>query len=209
MRLVLASTSPSRLRILRMAGVEPALADPGVDEVAVAAAAGPMRPADVVQLLATAKARAVAARTSGDALVLGGDSAFVHGGEVYGKPHLAEVAAQRWRAMRGTTGELLTGHWLVEVRDGRIVRETGAVAGAVLRFAEVDDDEIDAYVASGEPLHVAGAFTLEGRGAAFITEVDGDPHAVVGLSVAVLRRLARELDVPWPALSAANPVGSP
>jgi len=203
MRLVLASTSPSRRRILRMAGIEPVLLAPGVDEEAVAAAAGDLDAAAHVQLLATVKARAVLPQVvagGADALVLGGDSAFVLDGEILGKPHRPEVAVERWRAMRGRTGTLLTGHCLIEVRDGRIGREAEAVAGAEVSFADVTDREIDDYVASGEPLSVAGAFTLEGRGAAFITRVVGDPHAVVGLSVAVLRSLAARLGTEWPDL---------
>jgi len=206
MRLVLASTSPSRRRILTMAGLTPITTAPDVDEDAVTAAAGAITPAELVQLLATAKAEAVAAGVDGDALVLGGDSMFVLDGDVLGKPHRPEVAVQRWRAMRGRSGELLSGHCLVEVRDGRVRRRAEAVAGAIVTFADVSDREIDAYVATGEPLAVAGAFTLEGRGAAFITAVDGDPHAVVGLSVATLRRLAGELGVDWVDLVAANPV---
>jgi septum formation protein len=205
MRLVLASTSPSRRRILAMAGLSPLIVDPAVDEAAATAAAGVADAAEVVQLLATAKALAAAATTTGDALVLGGDSAFVLDGEVLGKPHRPEIAVQRWRAMRGRTGELLTGHALVEVRDGAVLRMREAVVGATVTFADVSDREIDAYVATGEPLQVAGAFTLEGRAAAFITAVRGDPHAVVGLSVAVLRRLAGDLGVDWVDLVAANP----
>ena len=206
MRLILASTSPSRRRILAMAGIEPFAVAPGVDETAAVAAAGATGGEAVVQLLAEAKATAVAARTDGDALVLGGDSAFLLDGEVLGKPHLPEVAVQRWRAMRGRTGALLSGHCLIEVRDGQVTRQAQAVSGALVSFADVSDREIDAYVATGEPLEVAGAFTLEGRAAAFITAVDGDPHAVVGLSVATLRLLAGELGVDWVDLVAANPI---
>ena len=206
MRLVLASTSPSRRRILHMAGISPLISDPAVDETAAVAAAGITDAAAVVQLLATAKARAIAGHTAGDALVLGGDSAFVLDGEVLGKPHLPEVAVARWRAMRGRTGDLLTGHTLIEVLDGEVTRTRELVVGASVTFAEVSDREIDAYVATGEPLFVAGAFTLEGRAAAFITAVHGDPHAVVGLSVAALRRLAGELDVDWVDLVSANAV---
>ena len=206
MRLVLASTSPSRRRILAMAGIAPRTIAPGVDEPAVVASAGATEASHVVRLLAAAKAEAVAAVVEGDALVLGGDSAFVLDGEVLGKPHRPEVAVERWRAMRGRTGELLSGHCLIEVVDGVPRRRVESIAGALVTFADVSDREIDAYVATGEPLQVAGAFTLEGRAAAFITAVHGDPHAVVGLSVATLRRLACELGVDWVDLVAANPV---
>jgi len=198
LRLVLASTSPSRLALLRMAGVEPAVVAPGVDEEAVAAAAGPLAPGAYVQLLATAKADAVAARTEDGALVLGCDSAFELDGVVYGKPHRPEVAAARWRGMRGRTGVLHTGHCLVDTAAGE---RRGAVVSTAVTFADVSDAEIDWYVATGEPLPVAGAFTLEGLAAPFVTRVEGDPHSVVGLSLAALRSLALELGHAWPEVA--------
>ena len=223
MRLVLASASPSRLRLLRIAGIEPEVRVSDVDEAALAAAAGPSSPADYVQLLATAKARAVAARISADpdaaaskeetnaqrtaapsppaTLVLGCDSAFEFEGVVSGKPHRPEVAAERWRAMRGRTGTLHTGHTLIDLTTGR---ERHAVRSTTLDFAAVSDAEIEWYVASGEPLPVAGAFTLDGLASAFITRIDGDPHAVVGLSIAALRELVLDLGHDWTALADAG-----
>jgi septum formation protein len=200
MRLTLASTSPSRLQLLRMAGVEPVVVAPEVDEVAVADAAGAHHDAKaLVELLAVAKAEAVWTQTGPEAgLVLGCDSAFEFEGVVYGKPHHAVVAASRWRAMRGRTGVLHTGHCLIESSTG----DRGlAVVSAEVAFADVSDAEIDWYVASGEPLQVAGAFTLEGLAAPFIRSVTGDPHAVVGLSLAALRELALGLGVAWPDLA--------
>ncbi len=197
--LVLASTSPSRLALLRMAGIEPEVVPSEVDEEGLVTAHGPATPAAHVQLLATAKAEAVfrsMSERSGSkgTLVLGCDSAFELDGVVYGKPHHAVVATARWKQMRGRTGTLHTGHCLVDPATGD---RREAVVSTAVTFADVSDAEIDWYVATGEPLAVAGAFTLEGLAAPFITAIDGDPHAVVGLSLAALRTLALELGAAW------------
>lgn len=199
MQLFLASTSPARLATLRASGIEPVTIAPGVDEDAAVAAAGPLAPADMVMLLARLKAEAVAAAHPGlDGLILGGDSAFELDGVVFGKPHLPEVARERWRAQRGRSGLLHSGHWLIDARTGRSV---GAPAVATVQFAaDITDDEIDAYIATGEPLHVAGAFTIDARGAGFIERIEGDPHAVVGLSIPLLRQLVRSLGIEWTSL---------
>ena len=195
MRLYLASTSPARLATLRAAGIEPVAIAPGVDEEAAVDAAGPLAAPDMVMLLARLKAEAVAGQPRLDGLVLGGDSAFELDGAVYGKPHLPAVARERWLAQRGRSGILHSGHWLVDTRTGRAV---GAPAAATVHFAtDITEPEIDAYIATGEPLEVAGAFTIDGRGAGFIERIEGDPHAVVGLSVPLLRQLVRSLDVEW------------
>lgn len=198
-RLYLASTSPARLATLRAVGIEPIAIAPGVDEDAAVAAAGPLTPPEMVMLLARLKAEAVAgSRADLDGLVLGGDSAFELDGIVYGKPHLPEVARERWLSQRGRSGVLHSGHWLVDTRTGRAV---GAPASATVHFADdITDAEIDAYIATGEPLHVAGAFTIDSKGAAFIDRIEGDPHAVVGLSIPLLRTLARRLGIEWPDL---------
>ena len=204
MRLYLASTSPARLATLRAAGVEPVLLSSGVDEEAVAAAAGPLDGPGLVRLLARAKAEAVTGAlvdgASIDGFILGGDSAFELDGELYGKPHRPEVARERWLAQRGRTGLLHSGHWLIDHRGGTVNGATGAVSTASVTFADITDAEIDAYIATGEPLQVAGAFTIDSLGSAFITRVEGDPHAVVGLSVSTLRGLLLEFDVAWPTL---------
>ncbi|MGN6324442.1 Maf family protein [Pseudolysinimonas sp.] len=201
MHLYLASTSPARLATLRAVGIEPVTVAPGVDEEAAVAAAeaehGRLDALQTVSLLGRLKAEAVAAQVD-DGLVLGGDSAFDLGGVVYGKPHLPERARERWLAQRGQSGVLYSGHTLIDATDGRA--ESG-VASATVRFAEdITDAEIDAYVATGEPLEVAGAFTIDAKGAGFIREIDGDPHAVVGLSVQLLRTLVRRLGHDWPSL---------
>lgn len=211
MRVCLASTSPARLMLLRQAGIDPETAAPDVDEDAVVAAveAAEVRvlsPDEHVLLLARRKAADVAARLTADdpgfdGLVIGGDSMFEIGGETLGKPHTAEAATARWATMRGRTGVLHSGHSVYRISPGAAPREAHAVAAASVSFAaDVTDAEIAGYVASGEPLHVAGAFTVDSLGGAFIERVDGDPSTVVGMSLSTLRRLVRELDVEWTAL---------
>ena len=207
MRVCLASTSPARLMLLRQAGIEPLTQSPGVDEDAVAAAAAAERgaelaPADLVLLLARAKAADVAQRLaedgSFDGIVIGGDSMFEIGGRVYGKPYTAEEATRRWHEMRGDTGILHSGHSVFRVSPGSAPVEATATAEASVTFAEdITDAEIAAYVASGEPLLVAGAFTVDSLGGAFITRVDGSPSTVVGMSLSTVRRLAADLGVTW------------
>ena len=203
MRLVLASTSPARLAVLRAAGIEPIVRPSDVDEDAVLAASGPLSPAETVLALARAKALAVAdSGEAHDALVLGGDSMFELDGEIHGKPGSPEAALQRWHRQRGRTGTLWSGHWLVDRRTGHDGSAgVGAVKSAEVTFVDdLDDDEIAAYIASGEPLHVAGAFTIDSLGGAFIERIDGDPSTVIGISLPVVRRLARELGCAWPRL---------
>ncbi|MGF6823254.1 septum formation protein [Microbacterium sp. ZKA21] len=208
MRVCLASTSPARLMLLRQGGIEPVAIAPDVDEDAVAAAAaqargGELPPGELVLLLARAKAADVVRRLAQDqpdfdGIVIGGDSMFALGGRVYGKPYTPEEAARRWREMRGATGILYSGHSVHRVAPGADPVEATAVAEASVAFAQdVSDAEIDAYVASGEPLHVAGAFTVDSLGGAFITRVEGDPSTVVGMSLSTLRRLAADLGVTW------------
>jgi septum formation protein len=200
MRLYLASTSPARLATLRAVGVEPVLLSSGVDEEGAVAAAEPMTTDEMVLFLARLKAEAVVAPEI-DGFILGGDSAFELDGITYGKPHLPEVARERWLRQRGRTGVLHSGHWLLDHRGGVLGGATGGVSSSTVTFASnITDHEIDAYIATGEPLQVAGAFTIDSLGAPFITRVEGDPHAVVGLSVALLRSLLLEFEVDWTSL---------
>lgn len=187
--LVLASASPARLRLLRDAGLEPLVAVSGVDESLVTETT----PRRLVAELASRKAAAVAASVEpADALVLGCDSVLSFDGAAWGKPADAAAALARWRRLRGREGTLVTGHCLVDARSGA---EAAAASATVVRFGTPTDDEIKAYVASGEPLAAAGAFTLDGRSSPFIAGIDGDPGTVIGLSLPLLRELLARLDV--------------
>ncbi len=192
---VLASASPARLATLRAAGVEPTVIVSGVDESGVQASS----PAGLALRLAELKARAVAAGLADDALVLGCDSVLELDGQVYGKPASPADAVRRWHAMRGRSGVLHTGHHLIDLSTSG-AGEVGETASTTVHFADLSDAEIEAYVATGEPLHVAGAFTVDGLGGAFVTGVEGDYHNVVGLSLPLLRLLLARLGHSWTSL---------
>ncbi|QPZ39361.1 Maf family protein [Paramicrobacterium chengjingii] len=203
----LASTSPARRMLLKQAGIDAHAFAPDVDEDAAVESAereagAPLAPEQTVELLARAKAEAGATllrqrgETSG--LVFGGDSVFVLDGTIYGKPHTPDEARRRWLLQRGRTGTLFSGHCLID-----LATDAGAhsVSASDVSFAaDMTDGEIDAYIASGEPLSVAGAFTIDSLGSAFIDSVSGDPSTVVGLSIPALRRLVRELGFEWTQL---------
>ncbi|WP_093803349.1 nucleoside triphosphate pyrophosphatase [Streptomyces sp. Wb2n-11] len=193
-RLVLASASPARLGLLRQAGLAPEVIVSGVDEDAITAPT----PGELALVLAEAKAASVAARPeAAGALVIGCDSVLELDGRALGKPADAEDATARWKSMRGRSGVLRTGHCVIDTATGR---RTSATASTTVRFGEPSDAEIAAYVATGEPLHVAGAFTLDGRSAPFVDGIDGDPGNVIGLSLPLLRRLLADLGTPITAL---------
>ena len=185
--LVLASTSPSRLAALRAAGLDPEVVASEVDESAFTAGT----PAELAGLLAEAKAGAVASARA-DGLVIGCDSLLDLDGRALGKPGSAAEAVARWREMSGRTGTLVTGHCVIDAATGR---RAAAVAATRVRFGRPSAEEIAAYVASGEPLAVAGAFTLDGRGGWFVEGIDGDHGTVLGVSLPVLRRLLTEFGV--------------
>ena len=200
-RLVLASASPARLATLRAAGLDPEVLVSGVDESSVTAERVP----ELVGRLARLKAEAVSARLSLDdrtTAVVGCDSLLELDGTPYGKPGSAAEAEDRWRRMRGRSGTLHTGHHVILRRDGG-EQTRSAVAGTIVHFADLGDAEITAYVGTGEPLAVAGAFTVDGRGGPFVTRIEGDHHNVVGISLPLLRDLLLGLDVPWPSLWAS------
>jgi septum formation protein len=192
-RLVLASASPARRRMLLAAGIDPEVIISGIDE----SAADATTPETLCLTLARLKAQAVAdllrrrRPTARNTFVLGCDSMLAFDGQVLGKPADADEAVARWQVMRGHTGTLHTGHCVIQMDTGKVAE---AVASTLVRFAEVTDAEIEAYIATGEPLKVAGAFTIDGIGGPFVESVDGDPGTVVGLSLPLLRHLLVELD---------------
>src|SRR5215207_6997751 len=195
-RLVLASASPARLRTLRAAGLDPEVVVSGVDESTVT----PDRAPDLAGRLAQLKAEAAAARLAPDprsTVVVGCDSLLELDGVAYGKPDSAGEAEDRWRRMRGRSGVLHTGHHVVLRRDGA-EQCRSAVASTTVHFADLGDAEIRAYVATGEPLQVAGAFTVDGLGGPFVTGLEGDHHNVVGISLPLLRNLLGDLGLAWP-----------
>jgi septum formation protein len=196
---VLASASPARLATLRSAGVDPVVIVSGIDESQLDG----LPPHELALQLSELKAAAVAER--GDlpagALVLGCDSVLELDGRALGKPSDADEAIARWREMRGRTGVLLTGHCLRDTRSGRVA---AATAATTVHFADLDDAEIAAYVATGEPLQVAGAFTVDGLGGAFVTGIEGDHHNVVGVSLPLVRELTAELGHSWTDLWSAR-----
>lgn len=204
-RLILASQSPARTKLLANAGIKHEVLVSDVDEDAVQARYGVTDPHDTALLLARAKAEAVASLPEADgAIVIGCDSVFEFDGEAHGKPYTADVARERMLRMSGSMGVLHTGHWLVDCRDtadgGNVTaRGSGATLGAVssaeVHFMEMTGEEIDTYIATGEPLQCAGSFTIDGYGGAFIRKVDGDPHTVVGLSISTLRALLGQAKV--------------
>jgi septum formation protein len=189
-RLVLASQSPARLQLMRQAGLNPEVIVSGVDETAVTAP----RVADLVALLASAKAAAVA-KGEGDALIVAADSVLEFRGQALGKPADAADAGLRWQRMSGQTGVLHTGQAVFDVREGVVTQRDVGVSSTVVHFASPTPDELDAYLATGEPLEVAGAFTLDGLGAPFVRRIEGDPSAVIGLSLPLLRTQLAKLGV--------------
>ncbi|HEX6869989.1 MAG TPA: nucleoside triphosphate pyrophosphatase [Micromonosporaceae bacterium] len=191
--LVLASASPARLRTLQAAGIHPEVLVSGVDESIIEATNATRLCATLARLKAEAVATRLRQHRPGEldtTLVLGCDSVLEFGGEIFGKPSDGAEAGKRWQQMRGRSGVLHTGHCLVEVGTDRVVER---VANTTVYFAEVSDEEITAYVSTGEPVHVAGAFTIDGLGGWFIERIDGDPGTVIGLSLPVLRAMLATL----------------
>ncbi len=195
--LVLASASPARKRLLTDAGITPVIRVSDVDERAIENSMPHATPAELCLELARAKARAVADEftTDLDTIVIGCDSILDIDGIVFGKPEDAATAKSRWQQMSGRSGILRTGHWVIRGND-----ELGEVASTTVVHGVLSETEIDAYIATGEPLQVAGGFTLDGLGAPFVERIEGDPSNVIGLSLPLLRSMLTRLDVTWPSL---------
>ena len=210
-RVVLGSASTGRRRVLRSAGIDPLIAVSGVDEDAAIAALGAHPdPATVVTTLARAKADAVAreldAEVTADCVVIGCDSMLYVNGELRGKPGTPEQARHQWNSMAGKPGSLFTGHCVIRMRDAQVLRIETAAEVTTVRFGVPTEQELTAYIASGEPLNVAGGFTIDGLGGWFIDAVEGDPSNVVGLGLSVTRRLLESVGLSVGDLWSANPV---
>lgn len=195
---LLASASTSRYSLLMNAGITPLVQVSHVDEDVIAEKLNPISTADLCVALATAKGEAVVQditiTENRNLLVIAADSMLEFDGKSFGKPGTPETAISRWKAMRGKSGYLHTGHWVMDLVSGQV---RSGVAGAKVEFADISDSEITDYVNSGEPLSVAGGFTHEGKSAAFITKMTGDSPAVGGISLALLREFANEMSIEW------------
>lgn len=210
-RLVLGSASAGRLSVLRQAGVEPAVVVSDVDEDAVVASLPGAAPAEVVLALSAAKADRVAgslpAGIGADCVVVGCDSMLEVDGRLCGKPGSVDAARAQWQAMDGRPGILHTGHTVLRLRDGTVVARVGETAHTTVHFGAPEPADLEAYLTSGEPLWVAGGFTLDGRGGWFVDGIEGDPSNVIGLSLPLLRRLLPAVGVTLSAVWRANPIG--
>jgi septum formation protein len=192
-RLILASQSPARLSVLRSAGIEPVVRVSGVDEDALIASLENPTPEETVVALSAAKAEAI--EHDDECVVVGCDSMLLFEGELVGKPGTAEVARERWRRVAGKSGVLITGHTVLRVSRGEIVGRASAAESTTVRFGTPSDEELEAYIATGEPLDVAGGFTIDGLGGWFIDGIDGDHTSVIGISLPLTRRLLGEVGV--------------
>jgi septum formation protein len=197
-RFVLASASPARLNVLRQAGIDPVVCVSGVDEDAITDAMPDASHQELVTALARAKGQAVAEKVAADhpdAVIVSCDSMLSIGGQIVGKPGTPERARQRWAVMAGNSGELLTGHAAILVRDGQIRQAVSDWESTVVRFGKPTEAELEAYIASEEPLNVAGGFTIDGRGGWFVDAIEGNAASVIGISLPLTRRLLSELGI--------------
>jgi septum formation protein len=210
-RVVLASASSGRRKVLRQAGIDPLVIVSGVDEDAVIARLDPdATPGDVTTALAAAKADAVAhvldPAVAADCVVIGCDSMLYRDGELVGKPATADAARLGWQQMGGKSGRLYTGHCVIRLRDNAITHRASDSTSTTVRFGIPSPADLDAYVGSGEPTAVAGGFTLDGLGGWFVDGVDGDPSSVIGIGLPLMRRLFERAGLSISALWQANPI---
>jgi len=194
-QIILASSSTSRLRLLESAGIKPKVIISGVDEEAQELLS--LSPAELVIALAILKAHTIKDKAPADSLIIGCDSTFEFDGKSLGKPESRENAINRCKELSGKSGYLHTGHCLIDLRQGIELSERST---SKVQFAQMSDKEIIDYVDSGEPLHVAGGFTLDGLSAPFITNIEGDPSGIIGLSLPLLRKMIISLGYNWPEL---------
>lgn len=205
-RVLLGSASPARRRVLTAAGLAPLVLVADIDEDALAEKLSGAPPERIVAALAEAKAEVIIAAVTAsrdaeiaavaaDGVVLTCDSMLLLDGELSGKPHTPAVATERWRRMRGRTGELLTGHSVTRLRDGAVTGTAAGTRSTTIAFSDVSDEVIDRYVATGEPLSVAGGFTLDGMGGWLLEGIDGDPSSVIGISLPLTRDLLSKVGV--------------
>ncbi len=211
-RVVLASASPGRRRVLRLAGIDPLVVVSGVDEDAIVAAMpDESGPGEITTALATAKATAVATTldrsVAEDCIVIGCDSMLYRDGRLWGKPASPTAAIEGWRAMAGRSGELYTGHSVIRLQNNVIADRSADHSVTTVRFGDPTPDDLAAYARTGEPTAVAGGFTLDGFGGWFVDGVDGDPSAVIGIGLPLTRRLVERVGLSVVALWQANPVG--
>ncbi|MCR3746193.1 Maf family protein [Lentzea californiensis] len=193
MRLILASQSPARLSVLRSAGIEPVVRVSGVDEDALVESLENPTPEETVVALSAAKAEAI--EHDDECVVVGCDSMLLFEGELVGKPGTPEVARERWHRVAGKSGVLITGHTVLRVSGGVVTGRASAAESTTVRFGTPSEEELEAYIATGEPLHVAGGFTIDGLGGWFIDGIDGDHTSVIGISLALTRRLLGQVGV--------------
>jgi septum formation protein len=208
-RLVLGSASPGRLKVLRQAGIDPLVVVSGVDEDAVIAALRPdASSGDVVAALAQAKADRVAgildSAVAADCVVIGCDSMLHTDGRLVGKPVSADAARSQWRSMGGRSGQLYTGHCLLRLVDGKATHRVSESCTTTVHFTVPTVADLEAYIGSGEPLAVAGGFTLNGLGGWFVDRIEGDPSNVIGLSLPLTRSLLHRVGLSVSELWAAN-----
>jgi septum formation protein len=191
-KIILASSSPSRLRLLESVGVKPDVLVSGIDEESPEFES--LSPSDLVIKLASLKANAVKNRAPINSLIIGCDSTFDFNGKSLGKPLNRENAIERSKLLSGKFGYLHTGHCIIDVKNGK---EINKLSSAKVQFSEMTNEEIVDYVDSGEPLNVAGGFTLDGLSAPFITSIEGDPSGIIGLSLPLLRNMVMSLGYSW------------
>ncbi|MDO5676974.1 MAG: nucleoside triphosphate pyrophosphatase [Propionibacteriaceae bacterium] len=204
MRVILASKSPARLHVLRHAGLNPEVIVSGYDESQII----DVVPTRLAARLAQAKGTSVVPGLEGDFVLFACDTVLEFEGRAHGKPGTEEAAIERWLRMRGDQGILHTGHY-VAVHQGERYSEQTRVGSTVVRFADLSEDEIRAYAATGEPQKVAGGFTIDGRGGAFVTAIEGDPFNVSGISLPLVRQMVIDAGVPWHTLWDPAPAGYP